>query len=79
MSPQGKATGAVIPLAAAFGEVMRMDNDDKPVGETEAEDQKTSRREALAKAGKAAYVAPGLILLAASRKGQPGSPPPPPG
>ena len=60
-------------------EVMKMDNDAKQAEETKADGEKTSRREVLKKARPAAYVAPGLILLAVSRNAQPGSPPPPPG
>lgn len=56
-----------------------MDNDEKPAKETEVGDEKTSRREVLTKTGQAAYVAPGLILLAISPKVQLGSPPAPPG
>lgn len=58
-----------------------MDKDEEPGkgSEAEAEDEKTSRREVLRKAGPAAYVAPGLLLLAVPAKAQMGSPPAPPG
>jgi hypothetical protein len=62
----------------SFREVMKMDHDEEPRKESEAEDHKTSRREVLRKAGPAAYVAPGLLLLAVSGKVQLGSPPAPP-
>jgi len=55
-----------------------MDNDEEPGKGSEAEDEKTSRREVLRKAGPAAYVAPGLLLLAVPAKAQMGSPPAPP-
>lgn len=57
-----------------------MDKDEEPGkgSEVAAEDEKTSRREVLRKAGPAAYVAPGLLLLAVPAKAQMGSPPAPP-
>ncbi len=53
-----------------------MDKDEEPGkgSEVAAEDEKTSRREVLRKAGPAAYVAPGLLLLAVPAKAQMGSP-----
>jgi hypothetical protein len=57
----------------SFCEVMKMEHDEKPEKGTEVEDHKTSRREVLRKAGPAAYIAPGLLLLAVPRKAQIGS------